>query len=210
VHWFGLTGNIGSGKSVVAARFSARGVPVVDADVLAREAVAAGSPALAQIARTFGSSTIGADGQLVRGRLAELVFADPDARARLEKIVHPTVRALATQRFSKLEARGEPLACYEVPLLFEVGLEATLRPIVVVRAAEHTCIERVCRRDGLDATAARARLSAQLPLAEKANRADFVIDNDGPLAETHAQTDRVLAALCRRLGIPLERYALRA
>jgi dephospho-CoA kinase len=184
-------------------------VPVVDADILAREAVAAGSVGLAQIARMFGPDVIDADGQLLRGRLAELVFADPDARARLEALVHPTVRALATQRFSALEAAGEPLACYEVPLLFEVGLDATLRPIVVVHASERTCIQRVCRRDGVDAAKVRARLSAQLPPSEKASRADFVIDNDGALAETHAQTDQVLAALCRMLGVPVGRYALR-
>ena len=209
MHVFGLTGGIGSGKSVVAARFRAHGVPVVDADVLAREAVAPGSPALAQIAQTFGSALIGADGQLLRGRLAELVFADADARGKLEKTVHPAIRALATQRFSELEAGGEPLACYEVPLLFEVGLDSTLRPVVVVSAAERTCIERVCRRDGVGAPAARARLSAQLPLPQKARCADFVIDNDGPLSQTHVQTDRVLAALCRRLGIRPECYALR-
>ncbi|MBN1606419.1 MAG: dephospho-CoA kinase [Polyangiaceae bacterium] len=210
MHLFGLTGSIGSGKSVVAARFSTHGVPVVDADVLARQAVAPGSPALARIARMFGSCMIGTDGQLLRGRLAALVFADPDARARLEKIVHPAVRALAAQRLSDLEAAGEALVCYEVPLLFEVGLDATLRPVVVVRAAERTCIERVCRRDGVGAEEARARLKAQLPLAQKASRADFVIDNDGLLAETHAQADRVLAALCRRLGVRPARYAPRA
>jgi dephospho-CoA kinase len=209
VHLFGLTGSIGSGKSVVAARFGAHGVPVVDADVLAREAVAAGSPALTQIARTFGSSVVGTDGQLLRGRLAELVFADTEARARLESIVHPTVRALATQRFAGLEASGETLACYEVPLLFEVGLDATLRPIVVVSASESTCIDRVCRRDSVGAEEARARLDAQWPLSRKAGLADFVIDNDGPLTATHAQTDRVLAALCQALDVPLGRYPLR-
>lgn len=209
MHSFGLTGSIGSGKSVVAAHFSARRVPVVNADALAREAVVPGSSSLQSIVRAFGPSIIDANGELLRGKLSELVFADPGARAQLESIVHPAVRALAGCRLSEHEQQGEPLACYEVPLLFEVGLDETLRPIVVVVASESTCIDRVCRRDGLRSAEVRARLNAQLPLSDKASRADHVIDNDGPLAATLAQADRVLAAICHDLGIDPERYAFR-
>lgn len=205
VRVFGLTGGLGSGKSTVAAHYRSRGLPVIDADALAREVVTPGSAALAEIAREFGPDVL-AGAALDRPRLAALVFGDPAARQRLEGITHPRIQALRDARLRELEARGEPLVCYEVPLLFEKGLEAGLRPVVVVSAPEALQLERARERDGATDAMTRARLAAQLPLADKAARADFVIDNSGPLAATLAQADAVLRRVCEAVGVDAGRY----
>ncbi|HTV25196.1 MAG TPA: dephospho-CoA kinase [Polyangiaceae bacterium] len=205
VHIFGLTGGLGSGKSSVAAHFRRRGVPVIDADALAREVVAPGSDALAEIAREFGAGVL-QGAVLDRAKLASLVFGDAAARERLERITHPRIQSLRDSRLRDLEARGEPLVCYEVPLLFEKGLEAGLRPVVVVSVPEALQVERAQRRDQASEAMTRARMAAQLPLAEKAARADFVIDNSGPLAETLGAADEVLRRVCQTLGVDPARY----
>ena len=192
---FGLTGGIGSGKSSVAALLRERGVPVVDADELARTVVAPGSTGLAQLVAAFGSEILAPDGSLDRKQLGARVFSDAEARKRLNAITHPLVKKLAQERFTELEGQGVTLAAYDVPLLFEVGLEAALRPVVVVSASEATQLKRVALRDGLDEEAVRARISAQLPLAEKTKRADFVLDNEGSPAELAAQVDALLPKL---------------
>ncbi len=206
IHLFGLTGGIGSGKSTVAARFRARGLPVIDADEMARAVVAPGTPGLHAIVEQFGPEVLDAAGGLDRKRVAALVFSDTDARRRLNAITHPAVAALAAERTQELDARGEPLACYEVPLLVESGLADVLRPLVVVSVDSATQLARAMARDAATEAEISARIAAQLPLAEKARRADFVIDNSGPLAETLAQADSVLDAICRQRGIDPSRY----
>lgn len=202
---FGLTGGLASGKSKVAARFRELGVPVIDADVLAREVVAPGSDGLRQITREFGSEML-REGALDRQRLGNVVFSEPDALRRLESITHPLIQLRRAALTSQLEADGEPLACYEVPLLFEKGLEKTLHPIVVVTAPKALQIERARLRDGLSEAQVRARLAAQWSLPEKAERADYVIDNSGPLATTIAAADRVLREICDELRVDPSRY----
>jgi dephospho-CoA kinase len=197
---FGLTGGIGSGKSSVAALLRDRGVPVVDADELAREVVMPQSPGLAEIVRVFGAQMLGPDGDLDRKRLGALVFSDAAARKRLNAITHPLVRALSQRRFAELAQQGVTLAAYDVPLLFEVGLNAVLRPIVVVTASEAAQLERIMARDGLTETEARSRIAAQLPLAEKQRRADYVLDNNGSPAELARQVDQVLEKLRASAG----------
>ena len=203
---FGLTGGIGSGKSTVARRFAARGLPVVDADVLAREVVAPGSPGLAAVVEAFGPGVLDEAGRLDRARLAARVFSAPAERARLDALLHPRIRERFVERTRDLDAAGEPLACYVAPLLFEVGLAESLRPLVVVGLSEELQLARVMLRDGIDEQEARKRVAAQLPLAEKVARADYVIDNHGSLADTEAQADRVLDAICASFGLPAERY----
>lgn len=203
---FGLTGGIGSGKSTVAERFRARGLPVIDADVLAREVVAPGTPGLAQLRARFGDSVIDDAGELDRKRLAEIVFDDEAARLDLNAITHPRVRDLALTRVQELAARGEPLACYEVPLLVESGLADVLRPLVVVVVDRTTQIERTTLRDGATREQAEARIRAQMPLSEKAALADHVIDNSGPKAATLARADAVLDAICREKSLDPARY----
>lgn len=204
-HVFGLTGGLGSGKSSVANHYRGRGLPVLDADALAREVVAPGSPGLARVAREFGPDLV-QGGALDRQKLAALVFADPGARQRLENITHPLIGELRDARVRELEARGEPLVGYEVPLLFEKGLERALRPVVLVSAPEPLQVARAQRRDQSSEQAIRARLAAQLPLSEKASRADYIIDNSGLLAATLAQADDVLRRVCADVGVDPRRY----
>ena len=168
---------------------------MVDADELAREAVAAGSQGLAEVVAALGPDVLRADGELDRQRVGRLVFADPEARKRLNAITHPIVRRLSQERFAALERRGATLAAYDVPLLFEVGLAPVLRPVVVVSASEAKQLSRVTARDGLSEAEARARLSAQLPLAQKRLLADHVIDNDGSREDLAAQVDDLLLKL---------------
>ena len=196
----GLTGGIASGKTTFAEALRARGAPVVDADALARAAVAPGSAALADIVRTFGPDLIAPDGTLDRRRMAALVFGDPEARARLEAITHPAVRRGLAEETARLAAEGHDLVFYDTPLLFEVGLDPTLDCVVVVWAPPDVQRARLLARDGLAASEADARLAAQLPIDEKAARADFVVENVGPGAELGPKADRLLADLRRGLG----------
>lgn len=207
----GLTGGIASGKSTFAAALRALGAPVVDADQLAREAVAKGSPGLAQVVAAFGAEVLGPDGALDRRRVAARVFADPAARARLEAIVHPAVRALFRAERDRLAAAGAPLAFYDVPLLYEAGLEREVELVVVVWAPRAAQLARLAARDRLAPAEAEARLAAQLPLDEKARRADAVVVNDGERAALEAKAARLLhdlgAGLTRRLpNAPPARY----
>jgi dephospho-CoA kinase len=208
MHVFGLTGGIGSGKSTVANRLRARGVPMVDADELARAVVRAESPALAEIVARFGAEVLRADGELDRAALAGRVFSAPEERAALEAITHPRIRAAAQQQFAEFAAAREPLAGYDVPLLYERGLERDLGSVIVVDAPEELRVARAVERDQVDPQRVRARIAAQLPLASKVARADLVIDNSGTLADTWERTDRALLELCRRVGVAPARYGL--
>lgn len=203
----GLTGGIATGKSTFSEALRARGVPVVDADALARAAVAPGAPALAEIARAFGTAVLAPDGGLDRKRMAALVFADPDARRRLEAITHPAVRRAMAEETARLAAAGHDLAFYDTPLLFEVGLDRTLDCVVVVWAPPAVQRARLGTRDGLGPAEADARLAAQLPIDEKAARADFVVENVGAVAELGPKADRLLADLRRGLGRKLPNAA---
>jgi dephospho-CoA kinase len=203
----GLTGGIASGKTTFAEALRARGVPVVDADAFARAAVARGSPALAEIARAFGPDVLAADGTLDRRRMGALVFADADARRRLEAITHPAVRRAMAEETARLAGAGHELVFYDTPLLFEVGLERALDSVVVVWAPREAQRARLVARDGLAPAEADARLAAQLPIDEKAARADFVVENAGPPEELGAKADRLLADLRRGLGRKLSNSA---
>ncbi|HEU4583147.1 MAG TPA: dephospho-CoA kinase [Polyangiaceae bacterium] len=204
---FGLTGGIASGKSSVAAHWRRRGLPVLDADALAREVVAPGSEGLSAVLREFGGDLL-EDGALNRKELGRRVFGDTDQLRRLESITHPRIEALRRERLRELEARGEPLACVEIPLLFEKNMEAALRPVVLVSVPEALQLERARHRDGAAPADLQARIAAQLPLSEKRARADHVIDNRGTLDELYARSDAVLARVCQLLGVPPARYGL--
>jgi dephospho-CoA kinase len=198
---FGLTGGLASGKSAVARLFRARGVPVIDADLLAREVVAAGSEGLAEVVKAFGEEVRLADGAMDRAKVAAVVFADAEKRRTLNRIVHPRIAQLSAQRIAELDSAGEPLVCYEAALLVENGMVEAFRPLVVVAVPEATQVARAMVRDSATEEQARARIAAQLPLAQKVAAADFVIDNGGELAATEKQVDEVLAAIRTRLGV---------
>lgn len=206
VRLFGLTGGIASGKSTVARRFRERRVPVLDADVIAREIVARGTDGLAALVDAFGPSIVGADGELDRKALAAIAFADPAARGKLNAITHPRI-AMATQTATaRLAEQGEPVACYEAALLVENGVADMFRPLVVVAADEPTQLARAMARDAASEADVRARLAAQMPLAQKTAKADFVITNDGSQAQLIARADEVLDAVLAQLGVDLGRY----
>jgi dephospho-CoA kinase len=197
---FGLTGGIASGKSTVAKRLRERGIPVIDADQLAREVVRAGTDGFDAVVAAFGSDVVGPDGELDRKRLGAQVFADAEARRKLNAIVHPRIFAKSAAEVARLRDEGHPVACYEAALLVENGLSEGFRPLVVVALPLTTQVERVMARDGLTRAEALARIEAQLPLAEKVAMADYVIDNDGSLADLEARTDGVLAAIRASAG----------
>lgn len=199
-HVFALTGGIGSGKSTVARFIAEAGVPVVDADRLAREVVQPGTEGLAAIVDAFGPSVLLADGQLDRKQLGSIIFADHKARARLEAILHPRIKHAADQAFAQHGEQGHALVCYEIPLLFETEQNLRYQPIVVVHVPETAQLARVARRDGLDEEEAERRIAAQLPLDTKAEEANYVIDNTGSLDETRAQTLAILSKIRAELG----------
>jgi dephospho-CoA kinase len=190
----GLTGNIGSGKSTVARMFAARGIPVIDADSLARELQAPGQPAHAEIAAAWPEA-IGPDGVLNRKRLGDIVFSDPKALKQLEAIMHPRIQALSRARVDAFADAGHRLVVYEASLLIESGRDKELDGLNVVTASPATRIARVVARDGVREDDVRARMRAQLAQEEKVRLATHVIDNDGDLAGTEAQVDRILAEL---------------
>ncbi|HTP49686.1 MAG TPA: dephospho-CoA kinase [Anaeromyxobacteraceae bacterium] len=207
----GLTGGIASGKSSFANALRRLGAPVIDADELARRAVLAGTPALEEVRSAFGDGVLGPSGELDRKRMAALVFADPEARRKLEAIVHPAVRRAVAVETARLAALGHALSFYDVPLLFETGLDRAVDLVVVVYAPRETQKRRLVARDGISDAEAEARLAAQMPIEEKARLADVVVENDGDLASLALKAAPLLAALrsglSRRLpNAPAARY----
>lgn len=189
-----LTGGIGTGKSTVLRMLEARGVPTVDADVLARQAVAPGSPGADAVVARFGAGVRGADGAVDRRALAAIVFADPQARRDLEQIVHPAVYAAIGDWFTRLPSTTR-WAVADIPLLMETGREAAFDRVVVVACTPDEQVRRVMARDGLTEAEARARRDAQWPIADKVARAPDVIWTTGSLEQTEQQVDAWLRRL---------------
>ena len=189
-----LTGGIATGKSRCLSVLRSVGVPTIDADQLARQVVAPGTDGFRSIATRFGSPVLTAEGGLNREALGALVFADADARRDLESIIHPRVYEAITQWFATLDA---PAGVADIPLLYETGRAADFDIVIVAACTPEQQIERLMSRNGLSADAARQRIAAQLPLADKAGRADYVIDTSGSLQETDANTVRVWKTISR-------------
>jgi dephospho-CoA kinase len=183
----GLTGGIGSGKSTVSALLAARGAVVVDADRIAREVLEPGTPGLAAVVAAFGSDVLAPDGSLDRAALAAVVFTDPEARRRLDGIVHPLVRA----RASELGGAAPPdaVVVHDVPLLVETGQSSSYDLVLVVQADEGTRVARLVQR-GLTAEDARARMATQASDEQRRAVADVVLDNSGTQDQLAAQVER--------------------
>jgi dephospho-CoA kinase len=190
-----LTGGIATGKTYVRARLTSHGIPTLDADTLARDAVAPGSPGLAAVTARFGTDLVQSDGSLDRRRLGAMVFADPQARADLEAIVHPRVREATAAWLDRLADAGETLAVVDIPLLYETGRERDFDRVVVTSCPRGQQVARIVERDGLSPAEAEARIDAQLPTDEKVRRADFVIDTGGTYGDTNRQIDRIVEKL---------------
>lgn len=189
-----LTGGIATGKSFCLGRFAALGVPTIDADQLAREAVGPRTPGLESIRARFGDSVVRADGSLDRAALAAVVFADDAARSDLEAIIHPEVYRRISEWLAN-QPHGTRVAIADIPLLFETGHEHDFDCVIVAACEPDEQLRRVMHRDNLPVEAARARLTAQWPIGEKVRRADYVIHTDGSHSETEQQVVEVLRQL---------------
>jgi dephospho-CoA kinase len=197
----GLTGGIGSGKSTVARMLASRGAAVLDSDRLAREAVEPGTPGFDAVVARFGDGVIGDDGSLDRAALASVVFSDAAARADLEAIVHPEVRRRIAETV-RAHADTDVVVVVDSPLLIETGAHEGFPVVVVVTAPADVRLERLTA-DGMSRDDVRARMSAQMPLEEKATYADVVLDNGGTERELEAEVDRLWADLrARALSSP--------
>src|SRR5262245_2737663 len=190
-----LTGGIATGKSHVRARFESLGIPTLDADMLARDAVAPGTAGLAAVVRRFGTDVCDADGALNRRKVGAIVFHDSDARRDLEKIVHPYVREMTERWFAALDPERVPFAVADIPLLFEARREGDFDTVIVTACEPATQLRRLMERDKLTEAEARQRISAQWPLEKKIASADYVVRTDGTFDETDRQVDAVVSQL---------------
>lgn len=194
----GLTGNVGAGKSTVARVWRELGATVVDADELARQAVEPGTAGFERIVERWGERVLAGDGTLDRAALRGIVFADPEARAGLESIVHPAVATLRDRAEGEARERGERIVVAEVPLLFEVGMADDFDVLVLVDAPEATRQMRLVGDRALDPDEARRMIAAQMPSELKRARADVVIDNTGSLGELEERAREVWMRLRER------------
>jgi dephospho-CoA kinase len=184
-----VTGGIGSGKSAVSAMLAEHGAVVIDSDVLAREVVAPGTPGLAAVVEEFGPEILTTDQALDRPAMGRLVFADPAARARLEAIIHPLVRAMAAQIEST--AGAGTVVVHDIPLLVETGQQDGFDTVVVVDAPPEVQVARLTAQRGMSEAEARSRIAAQASRDQRLAVADHVVTNDGSLAELRATVDEL-------------------
>ena len=200
----GLTGSIATGKSTVSRMFAHLGARVLDADLLAREVVMPGQPAYLKIVEEFGHGVVQDDGTLDRKALGAVVFAEPARRKRLEEITHPAIAARQQRILSVLdEAAFEGIVIWDVALLFETGGVAKMDRVVVVATDPDTELARLMARDGMAEADARARMASQMPVAEKAKLAHYVVDNSGDRTQTEGQVKAVYEALLGELAARL-------
>lgn len=177
--WLGLTGGIASGKSEVTRILNQKGIPVVDADQVAREVVVPGSQGLSQVVKAFGSTILNPDGSLDRTKMGKLVFTNPSQLKQLEMILHPLIQARVKKLRQQLEEKQMAVAFYDVPLLFEKNLQNQFDGVLVVWCQPAQQLKRLMLRDGLSENQAQRRIDLQLPIDEKKSRSDWVIDNSG-------------------------------
>jgi dephospho-CoA kinase len=199
----GLTGGIATGKSTVDALLRELGCEIIDADVLAREVVEPGEPALEEIVAEFGRGVLEASGRLDRKALGAIVFADPERRRKLEAFTHPRIRERFQRQLEALAARGfRGLVFFDAAVLIESGNYRNMDKLVVVVVDEATQIARLMARDGIDRDEALRKIRSQMPLAEKVKLADHVIDNSGDPATTAARVREVYRALLAQAPVP--------
>lgn len=189
----GLTGSIGTGKSTISKMFTDRGIPVVDADLIAREVVEPGAAAYAGIVEIFGEEILLPDGKLDRKALGSIVFADEAKRVQLNKIVHPAIRAEMVQQRDEYLATNHAHVVMDIPLLFESKLTDYVDKILVVYVDADVQLERITKRDNSSVAEAKQRIASQIPVAEKVKQADAVIDNNGTMAQAEKQLTDILS-----------------
>ncbi|MGN7374020.1 dephospho-CoA kinase [Bacillus halotolerans] len=189
----GLTGGIASGKSTVANMLIGKGITVIDADIIAKQAVEKGMPAYRQIIDEFGEDILLENGDIDRRKLGALVFTNEQKRLALNSIVHPAVREEMLKRRNESIANQETFVVLDIPLLFESKLESLVDKIIVVSVTKELQLERLTKRNQLTEEEALSRIRSQIPLEEKVSRADNVIDNSGTLEETKQQLEEILS-----------------
>ncbi len=192
---FGVTGGIGSGKSAVCAILERQGIPVLSADLLARELCETDQTVRRKIVALLGPASYRADGSYDRPYVADRIFSDRGLQNKLESIIHPAVERELQKRLSELKTAGHRVAAIEAALVFESGMDEWLQCVLVVDAPEALRLERVMKRDGVDASAVRRRMRAQLSASEVRRRADIVVENDGTLAELEPRVEFALNIL---------------
>jgi dephospho-CoA kinase len=187
----GLTGGVGSGKSTVAAMFRELGAAIVDADEASHAVYERGTPGFREVVETFGNEYVREDGQIDRAKLGDLVFKNPEARKKLNAIVHPRVREWMAERTAEAVEGGAEVVIQDVPLLFENGLQGLFSSTVLVYADAATQLSRLTGERGVSAERARSMLASQMPIDNKRSLADYVIDNGGTRDKTRSQVDKV-------------------
>lgn len=190
-----MTGNIGSGKSTVAAMLREAGIPVLDADRISREVTAPGGRAYAAVVQAFGRGIVRADGSIDRKRLGEIVFSDPGSRERLEKITHPAILEAMKEAIAGLDREGHRAAVVEATLIHESGRKGLFDAVISVTCDRETALSRVAARDGMPRGQAEARLRAQMNADRKAEASDYVIDNSGDIESTRRQVAALAGVL---------------
>ncbi|MFC0557900.1 dephospho-CoA kinase [Halalkalibacter alkalisediminis] len=193
--FIGLTGGIASGKSTVSKMIMEMGIPVIDADQVAREVVEPGTKALQAICQHFGSSVINEDGTLARKKLGSIIFEDRKERQVLNEIVHPAVRNRMDELKQYYLEQGETTIVYDIPLLFESNLFYLVDKVILVYVDSKTQLQRLLERDSAGMEDAKQRIASQIPLIDKRERADFVIDNSFTMEETKKQLQRIFDQL---------------
>jgi dephospho-CoA kinase len=196
----GLTGGIACGKTTVASMFGELGIPVVDADALAREVVEPGTPGLKRIVDEFGKGVLGQDGRLDRKKVGDLVFGDEEAREKLNAIMHPMIGAAGATHMAALRESAAPYVLYEAALLVETRTYEAFSALIVVSAEESLQRLRLIARDGFSVSEANARIASQLPLARKIAVADYVVTNNGDLEATRRQVATVHQSLVAKFA----------
>jgi dephospho-CoA kinase len=196
----GLTGGIACGKTTVASMFGELGIPVVDADALAREVVEPGTPGLKRIVDEFGKGVLGQDGRLDRKKVGDLVFGDEEAREKLNAIMHPMIGAAGAAHMAALRESAAPYVLYEAALLVETRTYEAFSALIVVSAEESLQRLRLIARDGFSVSEANARIASQLPLARKIAVADYVVTNNGDLEATRRQVATVHQSLVAKFA----------
>lgn len=195
MRWIALTGGIGSGKTTVAKLFQGRGVPVIDADILAKEVVAKSSPGLQQVITAFGPEFLTAQGELDRAKMSAHVFKNSGNLQQLESILHPLIQKRTAELRAQAEKDGHEFAIYDIPLLFEKKMEDRFDGIVLVWAPAELQLKRLQARNGMSLEDAKLRLKAQIPIDDKKSKSTWVLDNSGDLKFLDQQFEQVFRAI---------------
>ncbi|KAF3319856.1 dephospho-CoA kinase domain-containing protein-like isoform X1 [Carex littledalei] len=197
----GLTGGISSGKSTISNLFKSHGIPVVDADIVARNVVLKGTGGWKKIKKEFGDDVLLESGDIDRARLGQIVFSDPEKRQLLNRLLAPHISSGIIWEVIKLWFKGCRVIILDIPLLFETKMNLWTKPVIVVWVDPETQIQRLIARDGISEEQARNRIEAQMPLDLKREKADLVIDNSGSLEETKVQFEQVLGRVKSPLSL---------